>query len=70
MKTVFSGWRYLWKSEDIRRKLLVTVGLLVIYRIAANIVVPGINTDALKSLMSNQSGGSFLNFLDGGRLDR
>ena len=26
MKTAFTGWRYLWKSEDIRRKLLITLG--------------------------------------------
>jgi hypothetical protein len=25
MKTTFSGWRYLWKSEDIRRKLVITL---------------------------------------------
>ena len=31
-----SAWRYLWKSEDIRKKLLITIMLLVIYRIAAN----------------------------------
>ena len=28
MKSAFSGWRYLWKSEDIRRKLLITLGIL------------------------------------------
>ena len=38
-----SAWRYLWKSEDIRKKLLITLLLLVIYRLAANIPVPGIN---------------------------
>ncbi len=74
MKTAFSGWRYLWKSQDIRRKLLVTLLLLVIYRLAANIPVPGINTTALKGLVSNMgSSGSFLAFLDllsGGTVSR
>jgi preprotein translocase subunit SecY len=65
MKNAFSGWRYLVKSQDIRRKLLVTLMILVIYRLAANIPVPGINADVLKSMMSqlNESG-SFLAFLD------
>ncbi|MEZ0395098.1 MAG: preprotein translocase subunit SecY [Anaerolineales bacterium] len=65
MKTAFSGWRYLWKSQDIRRKLLVTLLILVIYRLAANVPVPGINREALASLIqsSNQSG-FFLAFLD------
>ena len=30
-----SPWRYLWKSEDIRKKLLITFLLLAIYRLAA-----------------------------------
>jgi preprotein translocase subunit SecY len=74
MKTTFSGWRFLWKSQDIRRKLLVTVLILVIYRLAANVPVPGINATALKSLMANLgSSGSFFNFLDllsGGTVSR
>ena len=32
MKTTFSGWRFLWKSHDLRRKLLITLGLLALYR--------------------------------------
>jgi preprotein translocase subunit SecY len=65
MKTAFSGWRYLWKSQDIRRKLLVTLLVLVIYRLAANVPVPGINQDALKDLMQSGGGsGMFLAFLD------
>ena len=65
MKNPFSGVRYLWKSQDIRRKLIVTLVILVIYRLAANVPVPGINGTALKALMSNLSGtGSFFAFLD------
>ena len=48
MKNTFSGWRYLWKSQDIRRKLLMTLLILVIYRLAANIPVPGIDGNLLK----------------------
>jgi len=43
MKSAFSGWRYLWKSEDIRRKLLITLGILALYRLAANVPVPGVD---------------------------
>jgi preprotein translocase subunit SecY len=65
MKNPFSGVRYLWKSQDIRRKLIVTLVILVIFRLAANVPVPGINGAALKSLMSNlSSSGSFFSFLD------
>ncbi len=65
MKNPFSGVRYLWKSQDIRRKLIVTLIILVIFRLAANVPVPGINGAALKSLMQNlTSSGSFFAFLD------
>jgi len=65
MKNAFTGWRYLWTSQDIRRKLIVTVIILVIFRLAANVPVPGINGAALKSLLQGASGsGSFFAFLD------
>ena len=65
MKTAFSGWRYLWKSEDIRRKLLVTLGILALYRLAANVPVPGVDFEALRAFRQSAGGtGNFLDFLD------
>jgi len=60
-----SAWRYLWKSEDIRRKLLVTILLLVIYRAAANVRVPGVDFQVLKTLQGQLAAqGGFFQFLD------
>jgi preprotein translocase subunit SecY len=65
MKTTFSGWRYLWKSEDIRRKLIVTLIILTIYRLAANIPAPGVDHEILSIFRSSAAGqGNFLGFLD------
>ncbi len=65
MKQRASAWRYLWKSVDIRQKLLYTLLLLVLYRLAANIPVPGINPDAIREVVSNTSAASSLiNLLD------
>lgn len=65
MKTTFSGWRYLWKSEDIRRKLLITLGILALYRIAANVPAPGVNFSVLAEFNALSTGsGNFLDFLD------
>jgi preprotein translocase subunit SecY len=63
-----SAWRFLWRSEDIRKKLLITLGILVIFRVAAVIPVPGINTAALESFFATNGGGflGFLNLLSGG----
>jgi preprotein translocase subunit SecY len=60
-----SAWRYLWKSEDIRKKLLYTLMLLVIYRLAANIPVPGIDRAVLEQLtQTGGAAGSLFNLLD------
>jgi preprotein translocase subunit SecY len=60
-----SPWRYLWMSEDIRKKLLITLGLLILYRLLANVPVPGIDREVIRSL-SQQGGaaGNLVNLLD------
>jgi preprotein translocase subunit SecY len=75
MKNTWSAWRYLWKSDDIRRMLVVTLLLLVIYRLAANVPTPGIDSAALAALQQRlaASGGNFFGFLDllsGGAVSR
>jgi len=65
MKTTFSGWRFLWKSFDIRRKLLITLGLLALYRLAANVPAPGVDLTVLETLSQSASAqGGFVGFLD------
>ena len=54
MKTTFSGWRYLWKSEDIRRKLIITFAILALYRLAANVPAPGVNFDVLAAFRAHR----------------
>ncbi len=39
-----SAWRYLWTSKDIRKKIWVTLLILALYRLAANIPVPGVKS--------------------------
>jgi len=69
-----SSWRYLWKSEDIRNKLLISLLLLAIFRLAANIPVPGINRAAVADLSQQTgAGGNLVNLLDllsGGAVSR
>ncbi|HOU44054.1 MAG TPA: preprotein translocase subunit SecY [Anaerolineaceae bacterium] len=60
-----SAWRYLWTSQDIRKKLLVTLLLLVIFRLAANVPVPGIDRDVIRSIFANPgAAGTLFNMLD------
>ena len=65
-----SAWRYLWSARDIRRKLLITLLILAIYRFAAHVPVPGVNGDAIAAMMSGGGAGStlfsLLDLLSGG----
>jgi preprotein translocase subunit SecY len=60
-----SAWRFLWRSQDIRKKLLITLGILILFRIAANVPVPGADREALQAFFqSNAGSGGFLGFLN------
>lgn len=60
-----SAWRYLWKSKDIRRKLLMSLALLAIYRLASNIPVPGIDRALVAQLtQTGGAAGGLINLLD------
>jgi preprotein translocase subunit SecY len=56
------------RLPDLRRKLLYTLFILLIYQFAAHIPVPGVNRAALDSLLNGQGAGfiQILNLLSGG----
>ncbi|HEX6306112.1 MAG TPA: preprotein translocase subunit SecY [Anaerolineales bacterium] len=60
-----SAWRFLWTAQDIRRKLLITVVLLAIYRFAAHVPVPGVNRDVIAQILAGGgAAGTLVNLLD------
>ncbi|NMC13164.1 MAG: preprotein translocase subunit SecY [Chloroflexi bacterium] len=60
-----SAWRYLWAAQDIRRKLLITIALLAIFRLAAHIPVPGVNREVIANIMAGGGvGGTVMGILD------
>jgi preprotein translocase subunit SecY len=65
--------RNVFALADLRRKLLITIGILVIYRMAAHVPVPGVDSEALKNVLDpgSSSGGvgqlvGLLDLLSGG----
>lgn len=61
----WSAWRYLWTAQDVRRKLLITVGILSIYRLVSHVPVPGANPDAIAGILGGGgAAGSFIGILD------
>jgi len=69
---VFTYLKQLWHSEELRKRILVTIGLLLIYRIVAHIAVPGTDPFALESFLNTRSGGGVVGVfaaLTGGAID-
>ncbi len=60
--------RQLFNAKDLRRKMLVVVGLLVVYRIVAHIPVPGIETQNLKSFFEQNQALGLVDVFSGGAL--
>ena len=58
-----------WKVEDLRGRLIFTLLMFLIFRIGAHIPIPGINTEALKGLMSSGMLG-FFDVISGGAFKR
>lgn len=68
---MFQTLRNAWKIPDLRKKILFTLLMIVIFRLGTYIPVPGLNPDALQSLlgegdnlfalMDSFSGGAFSN---------
>jgi len=62
--------RFLWISEDIRNRLLITFALLAIYRLAAQVPAPGVNRLVLQKLFTQEGSGQtlfgLLDLLSGG----
>ena len=58
----------IWKIEELRQRILVTLGLLLVYRFGAQVVLPGIDTAQLAELSSNTENGilGILNAFTGG----
>ncbi len=69
-----SAWRYIWSAHDIRRKLLFTLLILGIYRLVAHVPVPGVNREAIASIMAGGTAGgtlvSLLDLLSGGTVSQ
>jgi preprotein translocase subunit SecY len=73
MKRFIQNIKNIWKVEELRKRIIYTLGLILIYRIGSFIVLPGVNFEALEAseaqgdqnaletLLSLFSGGGFTN---------
>ena len=63
----------IWRHEELRQKLGVTLGLILVYRVGSFIVLPGVNSDVLAEQMSQLGSGGLgdiLSLFTGGAFNR
>lgn len=58
----------IWKIEELRNRILITLGFLAVYRFGAQVVLPGIDASQLQGLADQTDGGilGLLNAFTGG----
>ena len=57
-----------FKLADLRRRILFTLGVLVIYRLAAHVPVPGVNAEGLRQIFQTNQLLGLLDMFSGGAM--
>ncbi len=70
--TFFGNIRNVFKIPELRRKVLITIALILVYRIGRHIPTPGVNAAALTDFFSAQKGTLFglMDMFSGGNMSR
>ncbi|MDA3891854.1 MAG: preprotein translocase subunit SecY [Salinivirgaceae bacterium] len=68
MKRFIETLKNIWKIEDLKDRILNTLGLILIYRLGTRVVLPGIDPSQLAALRDQTSGGvlGLLDMFSGG----
>ncbi len=72
MKKFFESLANVWKIDELRNRILLTLGLLVVYRFGAHVTLPGIDATQLNSLegQTKDGIGSILDMFTGGAFSK
>ncbi|MDE7101855.1 MAG: preprotein translocase subunit SecY, partial [Bacteroidales bacterium] len=68
MKRFIETLKNIWKIEELRKRILYTLGIIIIYRVGSFIVLPGVDPSQLEALQRQTSDGllGLLNMFSGG----
>lgn len=69
MKKFFEKIQNLWKTKDIRKKIIFSIIILTVYRLFAAVPVVGIPADAITKLFAGSELGDLLSTVSGGVLE-
>lgn len=63
MKRFFETLRNIWRVEELKNRILVTLGLILVFRIGSYIVLPGVDTVQLSEAVKNAKQGGLADIL-------
>ena len=68
MKKLITTLKNIWSIEDLRKRILYTLGLVLVYRIGCHVVLPGVDQSQLTNLQRQGESGllGLLNMFSGG----
>jgi len=64
MNSFFETLKNIWKIEELKNRIFITLFFLAIYRLGAQVVLPGIDSVQLAELSSRTQGGGLLGILN------
>ncbi len=64
MKQFFTSLQNIWKIDELRTRILFTLGLLFVYRVGSFIVLPGVVPAKLEAAVGSGSGSDLLGLLN------
>lgn len=72
MKKFFESFLNVWKIEELKNRIVLTLGLLLVYRFGAHVTLPGIDATQLTSLagQTDKGIGSILDMFTGGAFSK
>jgi preprotein translocase subunit SecY len=68
MRKLIETIKNIWSIEDLRKRILTTLALILIYRIGSFVILPGVDPKGLEALQNQSSDGllALLNMFSGG----
>ena len=72
MKKFLEAFSNVWKIEELKNRILITLGLLVVYRFGAHVTLPGVDATQLANLSGQTENGigSILDMFTGGAFSK
>jgi preprotein translocase subunit SecY len=70
MKKFIESISNVWKIEELKNRILITLGLLLVYRFGAHVTLPGIEMQPTLAGQTKSGIGSILDMFTGGAFSK